>query len=213
MGEFAITNGLIVWLDQATGVRKEVKDVELVLTDVSFDKPIGVAFSALADQKPVKLNGTIGPVGAKPGKGPLPVDLAVNLLNELDVTLSGSFDPSAAPPKFDFAVNVAEFSPRKIMDQLGQKLPLEPADAKVLNAVAVSLKLKGTPENVVVSDGKLKLDDSQATFSAQASEFDKPNLKADLNLDGIDLDRYLPPPAEDKAGADSPQRNRRRIRL
>ena len=206
VGEFAITNGLIVWLDQATGVRKEVKDVKLVLTDVSFDKPIGVAFSALADQKPVKLNGTIGPVGAKPGKGPLPVDLAVNLLNELDVSLSGIFDPSAAPPKFDFAVNVAEFSPRKIMDQLGQKLPLEPADAKVLNAVSVSLKLKGTPENVLVSDGKLKLDDSQATFSAQASEFDKPNLKADLNLDGIDLDRYLPPPTEDKVGADSPQK-------
>ncbi len=84
----------------------------------------------------------------------------------------------------------------------GPKLPFEPADAKVLNAVAVSLKLKGTPENIVVSDGNLKLDDTQATFSAQAAEFDKPNLKADLNLDGIDLDRYLPPPTEGKAGAD-----------
>ena len=206
VGEFAVTNGLIVWLDQAGGVRKEIKDIDLVLTDVSFDKPIGVAFSALADQKPLKLDGTIGPVGAKPGKSPLPVELAVNLLNELDVRLSGSIDPSAAPPTFDFAVNVAEFSPRKIIDQLGQKLPIETADATVLNAVAVSLKLKGTPENVVVSDGKLKLDDSQATFSAQASEFDKPNLKADLNLDGIDLDRYLPPPTKEKAGADSPQK-------
>ena len=156
VGEFTITNGLIVWLDQATGVRKEVKDVKLVLTDVSFDKPIGVAFSALADQKPVKLNGTIGPVGAKPGKGPLPVDMAVNLLNELDVSLSGLFDPSAALPKFDFTVNVAEFSPRKIMDQLGQKLPIETADANVLNAVSVSFKLKGTPENVVVYAGELK---------------------------------------------------------
>jgi len=207
VGEFAITNGLIVWLDQAAGVRKEVKDIDLVLTDVSFDKPIGVAFSALADQKPLKLDGTIGPVGAQPGKSPLPVELALKLLNKLDVTLSGRIDPSATPIKFDFAVNVADFSPRKIMDQLGQKLPVEPADPKVLNAVAVSLKLKGTPEHIVVSDGKLKLDDSQATFSAQASEFDKPNIKADLNLDSIDLDRYLPPPTKDKAGtvsADKP---------
>jgi len=203
VGEFAITNGLIVWLDQAAGVRKEVKDIDLVLTDVSFDKPVGVAFSALVDQKPLKLDGTIGPVGAQPGKSPLPVELALKLLNELDITLSGRIDPSTAPIKFDFAVNVADFSPRKIMDQLGQKLPVEPADPKVLNAVAVSLKLKGTPENIVVSDGKLKLDDSQATFSAQASEFDKPNLKADLNLDSIDLDRYLPPPNKDKAGTDS----------
>jgi AsmA protein len=204
VGEFAITNGLIVWLDQAGGTRKEVTDINLVLTDVSFDKPIGVAFSALADQKPLKLDGTIGPVGTQPGKTPLPVALAVNLLNELDVTLDGRIDPSGAAPKFDFALNVPEFSPRRIFGQLGQELPFEPADPKVLGAAALSLKLKGTPETIVVSDGKLKLDDSQATFSAQAGEFDKPNLKADLNLDRIDLDRYLPPTAKKEAGPASP---------
>ncbi len=203
VGEFAITDGLIVWLDQASGVRKEVKNIDLVLTDVSFDKAIGVAFSALADQKPVKLDGTVGPLGDQPGKGPIPLELAAKLLDELDVTLSGRIDPSVAPAKFDISVSVAEFSPRKLMDRLGQKLPLETADANVLNAVAVSLGLKGTPENIVVSDGRLKLDDSQATFSAQASQFDKPNLKADLNLDRIDLDRYLPPPTEDAASEDT----------
>ncbi len=203
VGEFAITDGMIVWLDQAAGVRKEIKDIDLVLTDVSFDKPIGVAFAAVADQRPIKLEGTIGPVGDKPGKSPLPMELAITLLNQLDLTLRGRIDPSAAPPQFDVAVNVAEFSPRKVLDQLGQKLPLETADANALNAVAVSLTLKGTPENVVVSDGKLKLDDSQATFSAQAGEFDKPNLKADVNLDDIDLDRYLPPPTSDTAVTDS----------
>ena len=201
--EFAITNGLIVWLDQAGGTRKTVEEIDLVLTNVSFDKPIGVAFSALADQKPIKLNGTIGPLGDQPGKSPLPLELAVKLLNELDVKLTGRIDPSTAPLEFDLAVNVAEFSPRKMMDQLGRKLPLEPSDAKVLNAVAVTFKLKGTPENIVVSDGKLKLDDSQATFSAQASEFGKPNLKLDLNLDRIDLDRYLPPSTEGEAGVDT----------
>jgi AsmA protein len=206
VGEFAITNGLIVWLDDDAGVRKEVRDIDLVMTDVSFDKPIGVAFSALADQKPIKLNGTIGPLGAQPGKSPVPLELAINLLNELDVKLNGLIDPSVTPAKFDLAVNVGEFSPRKIVDQLGQKLPLETADGKVLDAVSMSLKIKGTPENIIVSDGKLKLDDSRATFTAQASEFDKPNIKVDLNLDRIDLDRYLPPPAKEKAGADTPKK-------
>jgi AsmA protein len=206
VGEFAINNGLIVWLDQAAGVHKEVKDINLVLTDVSFDKPVGVVFSALADQQPVKLNGSIGPLGVQPGKNPLPLELAANLLNLLDVKLTGRIDPSAAPPQFDLAVNVAEFSPRRVMGQLGRKLPLESADAKVLNAVVMSLKLKGTPENITVSDGKLQLDDSEATFSAQVSEFAKPNLKVDVNLDAIDLDRYLPPEAEDKTEADTAKR-------
>ncbi len=203
VGEFAITNGLVVWLDQAGGIRKEIKEIDLVLTNVSLDKPIGVAFSALADKQPVNLNGTIGPLGTQPGKSPIPLELAAQLLNELDFKLTGRIDPSVAPPQFDLAVNVAEFSPRRLMDQLGQKFPVETADAKVLDAVAVALKLKGSPENIAVSDGTLKLDDTRATFSAQASEFDKPNLKADFNLDRIDLDRYLPPPAEGETDADT----------
>jgi AsmA protein len=203
VGEFAITEGMVVWLDQASGVRKEVKNIDLVLTDVSFDQAIGVAFSALVDQKPVKLDGIIGPIGAQPGKSPIPLEMAAKLLDELDVTLSGRVDPSVAPAKFDIAISVAEFSPRKILEQLGQKLPIETADANVLNAVVVSLSLKGNAENIAVSDGRLRLDDSQGTFTAQASEFDKPNLKADLNLDRIDLDRYLPPPSPDKTGKTS----------
>jgi AsmA protein len=201
VGEFAITNGLIVWLDQASGTRKEVKDIDLALTNVSFDQPIGVAFSALADEKLVELKGTIGPLGAQPGKGPLAIELAAGLLKELDIRLTGRIDPSAAPPGFDLAVNVAEFSPRRLMAQLGRKLPFDPADPKVLDAVSIKLKLAGTPENIVVSDGQLKLDDSQATFSAKASQFAKPDLAFDLDLDRIDLDRYLPTPTEDKTGA------------
>jgi AsmA protein len=54
-----------------------------------------------------------------------------------------------------------------------------------------------------VSSGKLKLDDSQATFSAQARDFNKPDLKFDLNLDRIDLDRYLPPPTEEDVSAET----------
>jgi AsmA protein len=203
VGEFAITNGQILWINQADGTRKAVKEIDLVLTDVSFDKPIGVAFSALADQKPVELNGTIGPLGSQPGKSPLPLELAAKLLDELDVQLTGRIDPSAKPPTFDLAVKVPEFSPRTIMDRMGQKLPVETADAKALDAVALSLNLKGTPENIAVSSGKLKLDDSQATFSAQARDFNKPDLKFDLNLDRIDLDRYLPPPTEEDVSAET----------
>jgi AsmA protein len=203
VGEFAITNGLIVWLDQAGGVRKEVKEIDLRLTNVSFDNPIGIAFSAMADQKPIKLEGSIGPVGAKPGKNPLPLEMTAKLFNAVQVHLSGRIDPSAVPLNFDLTARVDQFSPRKVMDQLGQKLPLVPADATVLSAVAVSLNLKGTPEKVAISDGKFKLDDTQASFTVQASEFDKPNLKAEVNLDRIDLDRYLPEPDKGEAGTDA----------
>ncbi len=203
VGEFAITDGRIVWLDQAGGTRKEVEAINLALTNVSLTTPIGVAFSALADQKPVKLDGTIGPLGTEPGQIPLPLDLVAGLLNQLEIKLNGRVDPSTAPPTFDLGVEVAEFSPRKLLAQLGQPLLLETADATVLEAVAVKLALKGNPQDVTVSDGTLKLDDSQATFSARAKEFDKPNLAFDLDLDRIDLDRYLPPPTQGKAAPEA----------
>ena len=202
VGEFSITDGKIVWLDQTTGTRKEINGISLALTDVSFDKAIGVAFSALADQKRVQLKGTVGPVGSHPGKSPIPLDLAIQLFDQIDTRIAGRIDPSAAPLTFDLSLSIAEFSPRQLITQLAGKMPMEPADAKALNAVALSFKLNGTPERVVVSGGKLKLDDSHADFSAQAGEFDKPNLKVDLQLDRIDLDRYLPPPAAAKEGSD-----------
>ena len=42
----------------------------------------------------------------------------------------------------------------------------------------------------------MKLDQSKLNFSATAAEFSRPNLKFDLDLDQIDLDRYLPPSSE-----------------
>jgi AsmA protein len=42
----------------------------------------------------------------------------------------------------------------------------------------------------------MTLDQSKLDFSATASEFSRPNLKFDLALDQIDLDRYLPPPSQ-----------------
>lgn len=199
VGEFAISDGLIVWLDQATATRKEIRDINLALTDVSLDKPIGMTFSALADQNPIELNGTIGPVGKAPGKSPLPLDLAAKLLDQLDVQLTGRIDPSQTPLTFDLGVTVAQFSPRRLMEALNMPLPVETADPGVLNALSVALKLSGTPARVAVTDGQITLDASKITFSAQASEFNKPNIKADLNLDRIDLDRYLPPPQEGTA--------------
>lgn len=194
VGEFSITDGMVVWLDQAGKTRKEIEQINLTLTDVSLDKPIELAFSALADKKPIELNGAIGPVGKTPGKTPLPLNLVAKLLDQLEIQLAGRIDPTQAPLKFDLGVTVAQFSPRRLMEALNQPLPLETADPKVLNAAALAIKLSGTPERLRVSDGLLTLDDTRITFSAQASEFSNPRIKTSLELDRMDLDRYLPPP-------------------
>ncbi|MBI5895090.1 MAG: AsmA family protein [Desulfobacterales bacterium] len=196
--EFAITKGHLLYIDAATGARHEVKDLNLTLTDVSLDKPIRMDFNAVADKYPLALTGTVGPVGTAPGKSPLNVNLVAELIKDLKVQVQGSIDPTKATPQFDMHVQVAPFSPRKVLTDLKQ-LPFEPADPKALNSLALSLALSGTPESVTISGGKLTLDDSLMTFQAQAKAFDKPDIKLKADLDRIDVDRYLPPPAEKKA--------------
>ncbi len=196
VGEFAITDGRIEIIDHQAGTRKEVKEINLTLTDVSLDKPIGLDFKAIADNMPLALNGRLGPVGPNPGQSPLAVDLTAKLLDALKITLQGKIDNPAGAPRINMTLQIAPFSLRKVLADIGQSLPFEPADEKVLNTIALAFKLDGTSEAISISDGTFTLDDSKMVFSAKAKEFAKPNLKLDAKLDQIDLDRYLPPPSE-----------------
>jgi AsmA protein len=201
VGELAITNGRIMYLDFSTDTRKEVTDLELLLSDVSLDKPIGVAFSAIADNKPVSLDGKVGPLGDQPGKAPMPLDFLLTVAEHLNIKLSGRVDPSGDTPEFDVALDIPSFSPRKLLADLRQPLPVEPADSTVLNTVSLTLKAVGSAGNVNISGGTIKLDDTRVTFSGQAKEYEKPNIALKVNLDRIDLDRYLPQAKADEEAA------------
>ncbi len=201
--EFAITKGDLLYIDDAAGARHEVKDLNLTLTDVSLDKPIRIMFSAVADKYPLSLTGTAGPLGPQPGKAPMDLNLVAELIKQVKVQVQGSVDPSKATPQFDLHLQLAPFSPRKLLTDL-KLMPFEPADPKALDSLALSMALSGSPESVTVSGGKLNLDDSQMTFQARAKAFEKPDIQLKAELDRIDADRYLPPPAEQKAEESAP---------
>lgn len=203
VGEFAITNSSLLWLDHKNDIRKEVGGFELTLTDLSFDRPIGMDLAVVVDNYPIAVKGMMGPVGKEPGKGTVPLDFSLAILDQLDVALQGSVKDPAVAPTFDLRLAVKEFSPRKLLEALKQPLPIEPADSDVLTKVNLSLEVAGSPQAVSISKGVMTLDDSKLSFSAAAKEFAKPDVSFDLKLDQIDLDRYLPAPLESEPGAES----------
>ena len=75
---------------------------------------------------------------------------------------------------------------------LDQPFPLDTADPKALNRLSLVARLKADQKSVVVTDGKLRLDDSTVNMKLKIVNFDKPDLTFDLTLDKIDADRYLP---------------------
>jgi AsmA protein len=204
VGNFSIKNGSVLWIDHTTNTRKEVKDISLILKDVSLDRPVQLKFSAELDKKPLSLEGTVGPVGNGFEKGVVPLDLSLKALKQLAIHLKGNLENPATTPGVDLDITVDQFSPRELVAALGQAFPVDTTDPKALSSVDLKAHLKADANRVVVSSGVMNLDQSRLDFSATAAQFSRPNLKFDLNLDQINLDRYLPPKSDPPSAEKAP---------
>lgn len=202
VGDFSIKNGEVLWIDHAAGTRKQVSDINLTLQEVSLDRPVELKFSAVVDKQPLSIQGSVGPVRKGFQEGSVSMDLSLTVLNQLTIRLKGALENLAVSPGIELDLEVAEFSPRKMVAALGQTFPMATADPHVLNRMTLNAHIKANSKKVSVSNGILGLDESMLNFSMKASDFSKPAVKFDLNLNQINLDRYLPPTSDKKSFAD-----------
>ncbi|MFO7751795.1 MAG: AsmA family protein [Desulfobacteraceae bacterium] len=203
VGNFSITDGIVRFSDRALDMEKEISDINLVLKDISLDSPVSINFSALVDEQPVSLQGRAGPIGKEPGKGEIPLDFTLKAAKQLSVDLKGSVIDPATRQQFDVNLEVSEFSLKKLFSALDQPFPVQTADPGVLEKISFATRVKGNSEAVALSDGRLVLDDSEITFTASAEEFSRPDVKFDVRLDQIDLDRYLPAAEKDTSSGET----------
>jgi AsmA protein len=159
-----------------------------------------------------------------PVKASLPADLRAEALNgsrlaletELDAAADAltlaSFDLSAlsaelkatasargltTDPAVSGHAELADLSPRSALRRLGLAVP-ETADPDVLDSAALSSDFAADTRGASLSRLRLTLDDTRVTGSASAPAFAGPTVRFDLAVNGMDVDRYLPPPAEDE---------------
>lgn len=118
-------------------------------------------------------------------------NLTVNLL---DLALTGALDVSSLDktPAMTGELNIAQFNPRELLKALGLSAPLT-SDANVLGKLSLSAKLSGGPDALALKPLNVKLDESSLSGEAKVSNFAAPAVRFALQLDAIDLDRYLPP--------------------
>jgi AsmA protein len=203
VGEMALRKGNLLWIDEASGERREVKDLGLELKDVSLDRPIRLTLSANLDGNMLVADGKVGPLGTDWGKKSIPLHLSVNAFKDLSLNISGSVSDALEQPKFDVTMEAAPFSPKKIANVLGQALPAT-SDPNALEKAGFKSRLKGDASSLSLTDGIMDLDQSRITFSAAARDFTKPDLNLKMNIDQIDLDRYLPPAEKEPSGDKAP---------
>lgn len=190
--EIAIRDGRLTFIDHTSGKRQEVAEINLALSDVSLDRPVALVFSTRVNGQPLKIEGTAGPIGSPPASQAISYDFKISALDELEAVLKGSARDLTGKPAFDLSLDVAAFSPRKLFDRLGKPFPMSTADPAVLNKVSLKAQVKGDTTRVSLDGGTLVLDDTRTDVTLEAKAFDRPDIKFDVRMDAIDLDRYLP---------------------
>jgi AsmA protein len=105
-------------------------------------------------------------------------------------------------PKFTGNLRVDGFSPRELIKALGQPVP-ETADSSVLNKADASIDWDASTKHFAAGKVLLHLDDTTVNGSLGVTSFAAPAIKFNLAVDGINVDRYMPPPpAEGEAAAE-----------
>ena len=109
-------------------------------------------------------------------------------------------DPTGSPDVTG-TLQVANFSPRVLLERFGRDVP-PTADPVALQDAALSADVALGANGAEFAALQMRLDDSNVTGRVEVTEFTNPHFVFELDVDRINLDRYLPPTSEAPAAPD-----------
>jgi len=127
------------------------------------------------------------------------------VLETLGVQISGSVTGAAISgddPRFNGNFVIAEFSPRELIEALGEAVP-ETADQGVLDKADATLAWEATLQQFKVSTLSAHLDETALNGDVLVQSFDAPAISFNLAVDQFNLDRYLPPESEQPVSSEA----------
>ncbi|MCU7812075.1 MAG: AsmA family protein [Candidatus Thiodiazotropha sp. (ex Notomyrtea botanica)] len=103
-------------------------------------------------------------------------------------------------PKLAGQFKLAKFSPREWMDTFSLPVP-ETADPGVLESLELSADIDVGADHLALKQLIVKLDQTSAKGDFELANFAKPTYLFSLDVDALNVDRYLPPTHEDRGPA------------
>ena len=121
------------------------------------------------------------------------LDLSSLELQADDLQLIGSITGNnvLVEPNLSGQFELAPFNPKSVAKAFGSELPAL-TDATVLEDFHGQLNLTVTPQKITVSQLQASLDDSTLTGRLSMTRTERPSYQFTMNVDQINLDRYLP---------------------
>ncbi len=118
-------------------------------------------------------------------------------LSGLDVDITGDMSLSALntdKPRIEARLAMQKTNLRNLLALAG--VELRTADPDALKSLSMNLFAAQEGDGLTVKPLSLTLDDSKLDGEVRVLSFSGPMVRASFKLDGIDLDRYLPPATE-----------------
>lgn len=134
-----------------------------------------------------------GDVEAQPLAGRFRVsDLGVSAAG---LELAGQADIDTGPdgPEGEARLSLAEADPRAVMEAL-EIAPPEPRDDSVLRSLEAEADIRFANGGMEIGELRMRLDDSRLSGRAGMRSAASPRFTFAVQVDQIDVDRYLPPP-------------------
>ena len=114
--------------------------------------------------------------------------------HELDLVGSVSVKGVFSQPVASGTVELNHNNLRKLLDDLG--VSIETADSTVLQRLAAKTHWQYSEKGLAADPLEFTLDDTSLNGHLRVTDFEKPAMRFRLDVDSIDLDRYLPPPTD-----------------
>jgi AsmA protein len=190
--------------------------------DGSYGKPVVNFTTTLDGQASIAKDGTIGLTGFRadlgfegenvPGgkqSGRIAMDgFSVNTktqamtldgftadLADLSLKASARGQKVVDAPDIQGSLDTGEFSPRRILETLGMPAPVT-TDPEAMTLASLTGSFRISKDRVTLSGLKARLDDTSMSGEFSAVEGEPAVVRANLKVDQIDVDRYLPPEGE-----------------
>lgn len=171
----------------------------------------GLTISGLALELDAKGSDIPGGGVELKGAADLALDLAAGTLKVQDLSLNGAGVKLAggidgkginAEPDIesDLQLDIADL--RGLLAKLGMEMVT--TDPQVLQRISGEFSLQASANQLRLKPLQLQLDESRLSGWIELPSFTGPVVRGEMQLDQIDLDRYLPPPAEGQSATAPP---------
>lgn len=122
------------------------------------------------------------------------LDISSLALQASGISLSGELHGKRIidNPEFRGTLKLAEFNPREVLQQLAVDLPAT-SDPKVLSKAALDLQIAASTTDLDITQISGRFDDTRLSGNLSVNNFSLPAIAFKLEIDALDLDRYLPP--------------------